>query len=62
MTWGTAGDYRGKMAHVLPRIGAMRMAQIELARIHHLRDQLVADGVSPAMTRKIITALAIANS
>ena len=57
MTWGTAGDYRGKMAHVLPRVGALRMAQIEPATIHHLRDQLVADGVSLAMTRKIITTL-----
>lgn len=57
MAWGTAGDYRGKMAHVLPRVGALRMAQIESATIHHLRDQLVADGVSLAMTRKIVTTL-----
>ena len=57
MTWGTAGDYRGKMAHVLPRIGALRVAQVEPATVHHLRDQLVADGVSLAMTRKILTTL-----
>ena len=55
---GTVVMYRQHVGvHILPRLGNHKLASLTTPKIHGFRDQLLADGVSHAMARKVLTSL-----
>jgi integrase len=43
--------------HILPRLGSHKLASLTTPKVHAFADGLLADGVSHAMARKVLTSL-----
>lgn len=43
--------------HIAPRVGHVRLANLTAAHVEDLRDGLLADGVSPALCKKVLVTL-----
>lgn len=43
--------------HIAPRLGHVRLSNLTAAHVEDLRDGLLADGVSPALTKKVLVTL-----
>jgi integrase len=55
---GTLAQYRQHCAiHIKQRIGREKLAKLTTPRVAAFRDRLLGDGVSPAMTRKVLVSL-----
>ncbi|PWC81234.1 site-specific integrase [Azospirillum sp. TSH64] len=55
---GTLKQYRNHVSrHIVPRIGALRLNRLTTPRVVEYRDELLRDGVSRAMTKKVLTSL-----
>jgi integrase len=55
---GTVAMYRQHVGvHILPRLGNHKLASLTTPKIHAFADGLLADGVSHAMARKVLTSL-----
>jgi integrase len=55
---GTVVMYRQHLGvHILPRLGSHKLASLTTPKVHAFSDGLLADGVSHAMARKVLTSL-----
>jgi integrase len=55
---GTVVMYRQHLGvHILPRLGSHKLASLTTPKVHAFKDGLLADGVSHAMARKVLTSL-----